>query len=263
MCRMTVELHDHLGSFRDWAQASALVLMSWIERRELHVSGPEQRAAHLSQAERLCWKALSVVKGKGQYRVLGDVYNNLGLTRTIQEQYAEALDFFCRALEYWVLIGYYYGIQAVYFNIAEIYARWGESLEAHKHKHEAHARYRLAIIWLDKSIRLSEKTGIGYDFCQSEIRLADLHLRLGNQAMAKRMAATARKMADDSGNKTDIAQAFGVAARVHLAAGEYDTAVALVDECRQKIGGTKFMRLLERELKGLLSDASLTTDRPC
>lgn len=181
------------------------------------------RLRSLDEAERLFHKSLDVIQGKKYYRVLGDIHNGLGLIRKERNQYKEALMFHQRALEYWSLVDYFYGIQACYFNIGNIYKLWGDRLgEQSKEMKETY--YQLAIDWVNRCVALCEKMGIAYETSQDHILLSSLALKTGNPDKALEYAEIAIDMAKKAGNKRDIAFAHRMLGKVYLARGAQDMA---------------------------------------
>jgi len=166
------------------------------------------RQRKLNQAEKLFHKALDLLRGKAHNRLLGDIYNSFGKIRELNEKLDEALSFYQRALSLWVSINYFYGIQACYFNIGNLYKIWADKdLKLNKYQLNDYARekYEKAIKWAKECDKICDRTGLGYDTSQALILISYSYFRLENFDKSLSNALTAKEFAEESKNIRDLA----------------------------------------------------------
>lgn len=226
------------GRFRLWAESRNLVLAAWRQYRR----------GDIEAAERLNLKALALIQGKGYPQVLGDIYNGLGEVCKARIEYAQALSWYFQALEQWFLAEYFYGFQAVCFNIGRIHRLWGDQLRKNYPK-EAKEKYRTALAWVEECTSLCKELGIGYDTCEAEVMLSNLHYHLGTFDKALSSARRAREIAAESSNQRSIVLAARALADVYLVTGKAQQARAVIGETR---------RTVKRPYLALLGDDLLT-----
>lgn len=246
---------DRLGNFKDaenitqdlftfkgldeMESATANVLEAWVKLR----------LRQFKEAEKLYFKGLDMVRGRRYYRLMGNIYNGLGLIRKERGQYDEALVFYQRALEYWSLVDYFYGIQAVYFNIGNLYYLWGK-------RSKMASYYDTGIEWVERCRSLCETVHISYDTSQDHILLAGLYKKIKKMDKALDYAQTALKMATDAGNKRDIAYSYRILGKVYLEKGMEKQAASAFDECLKYLKLTTVpqeeLREREEEIRKLL-----------
>jgi len=183
------------------------------------------RQGDLKASEKFSYKALDMVRNKKQYKIMGGIYNGLGLVRKERKQYEEALIFFQRALEFYSLVDYFYGIQAVYFNIGLLYKLWGDQWSEQSNDLR-NAHYTKSMEWVYRCISLCEKMGIGFETSQDYILLASIQRKMGNMDKALEHAKAAIKIAGDAGNMRDMAYAHRIRAVICLNMGKEEEAKA-------------------------------------
>ncbi len=219
------------------------------------------RQGDLKATEEFSYKALDIVRNKKHYKIMGGIYNGLGLVRKTRKQYQESLTFFQRALEYWSLVDYFYGIQAVYFNIGNLYKLWGDEL-SNQYKDMKIANYRKGIEWVTRCISLCEKMGIGYETSQDYILLAAIHRKMGDLNKALEKAITAIDVAKLAGNKRDIAYGHRILAAIHFNRGERDLAKSAFQAFMDYLKGTglseETLKQIEEESIRKLAEETLS-----
>ena len=209
--------------------ATVYILQAWVK----------YRLREWEEAENLYYKGLNTIRGKKYYRLMGSLYNGLGLIRKGRKEYPEALAFYQRALEYWSLVDYFYGIQSVYFNIGNLYYQWGKLSQNL-------SNYREGIKWVEQCISLCERIHISYDTRQDYILLAGLHLKIEKIKEALEYADKAKKMALDAGNKRDIGFSFRIFSKIYLKEGFTSKAEEAYKFCLKYLNQTD---ITEIELK--------------
>jgi tetratricopeptide (TPR) repeat protein len=108
-----VKAASEAGRYRLWAETKCHVMAGWLFFRERKLDG----------AEKEYHQALLLLQGSAHFQLLGDIYNGVGLIEKRRQKHRRALQFFDSAMNNWVQADYYYGLQAVYFNIAILYAQ--------------------------------------------------------------------------------------------------------------------------------------------
>ncbi len=203
------------GALNESAEAQTYVLLSLIKYRE----------GNLKASEDFSYKALDLVRGKKQYKIMGGVFNCLGLVRKERKSYLEAIPFFQRALEYYSLVDYFYGIQAAYFNLGLIYKLLGDGwIESDTRLRND--QYRKSIEWVQRCISLCNKMGIAFETSQDHILLASIYRKMGEMDKAMRHVNTAIEVATIAGNTRDLAHAHRILAVIKLNMGKQDEAKA-------------------------------------
>ncbi len=218
--------------FDEWGKAMAYVYLGWVHYQE----------RNLSEAEQCYTKAWDLVRTKGHYRISGDICNGLGEIRRVQNQYREAVKSYKSAIHYWMIAEYYYGVQGAFCNIGQIYEKWGDELNTQA---EASKRYQTGIQWVNQGIELCQKLVIADDTSEDHILLSNLYLKLGDYENALKYGKEALKMAEVAENKKDIACAYSVLIRTYLAQGKMEPVQTTFKACQQKIGGTRFMKIVK------------------
>lgn len=214
-----------------------LLKNKWLNELEkamtyTHYAWIEYRSGNLSKAERLHHKALDLVRGKKYLKVLGEIYNGLGLIRKEYGQYQESLAFYQRALEFWSLIDYFYGIQAAYFNIGNLYRIWGDQISS-EHAALKNSHYQNAKEWVLRCISLCEKIGTAYETSLDHILLSELFLKTGDPDKALEYAKIANAMALSAGNKNDVCYSCKALSEAYKAKGETALAKAAYKKFRE------------------------------
>jgi tetratricopeptide (TPR) repeat protein len=206
------------GKYWAWARAKDLSIAAWAEF-ELH---------HLDEGEKLYTEALSVVQGWGFWDILGDIHNGLGGITQAKGDYPTSLSHYLRALDAWLLVDYFYGLQAVYFNIAVIHKNWGNQLHDEGNATAARERYHHALKWADASVTLAMSMAVGDDTAEAELLLSDVNRRLGRFEKALKYASDARDHAERIGNQRSFVLSVRAYAGVLLDQGKADEALAHV-----------------------------------
>ncbi|MCL4873538.1 tetratricopeptide repeat protein [bacterium] len=210
--------------------AEALVIFrkllknKWLNEYEkastcTHYAWIEYRTGNLSNAEEFYYRALESARGNKYFKVLGEIYNGLGLIKKEYGHFHESIAFYQRALEYWSLIDYFYGIQAIYYNIANIYRIWGDHT-SDKHPALKNSHYQNANEWTLRCISLCQKIGIAYETSLDHILLSELFLKAGDPDKAIEYAKIANEMAIAAGNKNDIGYSYKALSEAYAAKGE-------------------------------------------
>lgn len=193
----------------EYERASTCTHYAWIEYRK----------GNLSKAEEFYYRALESSRGNKYFKVLGEIYNGLGLIRKEYGHYQESLTFYQRALECWSLVDYFYGIQAVYFNIGNLHRIWGDHT-SDNHPALKNSHYRNAKEWTLRCISLCQKIGIAYETSLDHILLSELFLKAGAPDKAIEYAKIANEMAIAAGNKNDIRYSYKALFEAYTAKGE-------------------------------------------
>ncbi|MDA8161941.1 MAG: tetratricopeptide repeat protein [Desulfobacteraceae bacterium] len=212
--------------------AAAYILLAWVK----------YRLREWPEAENLYHKGLHIIRGKRYYRLMGSIFSGLGLIHKGRKEYIEALAFYQRALEYWSLVDYFYGIQSVYFNIGNLYYLWGK-------QSQDMSNYREAIKWVNQCISLCERIHISYDTRQDYILLAGIHLRIGKLKEAFEYADTAKKMALSAGNKRDIGFSDRIFAKIYLKKGLTAKAEEAYKSCLEYLQQTDISEIELKEFE--------------
>ena len=218
--------------FGNWGKAMAYVYLGWVHYQE----------KNLFEAEQCYTKAWNLVRVKGHYRISGDICNGLGEIRKEQNRYEEAIDYYKSAIHYWVIAEYYYGIQGAFCNIGQIYEKWGDEMRGQA---EVCQRYQTGIQWVNQGIELCQKLAIADDTSEDHILLSNLYLKLGDHGSALKYGEIARQMAEVADNKKDIACAYRVLIKTYQSQGKTEKAQSAFSACQQKIGGTRFMKIVK------------------
>lgn len=201
-----------------------LLKNKWLNEHEkastcTHYAWVEYRTGNLSKAEELYYKALESARGNKYFKVLGEIYNGLGLIKKEYGHFHESIAFYQRALEYWSLIDYFYGIQAAYYNIGNLHRIWGDHT-SDKHPALKNSHYQKAKEWTLRCISLCQKIGIAYETSLDHILLSELFLKAGDPDKAIEYAKIANEMAIAAGNKNDIGYSYKVLSEAYAAKGE-------------------------------------------
>ena len=222
---------------RIWIKAKTYTFKAWISYRK----------GNSAESERFYYKALELVRDRGHYRLLGDIYNGLGELQNACGEYEQALRFYHLALEYWSIVHYFYGIQALYYNIGSVYSAWGDRAAEEGHEKVAKRWYRSAIEWTNQCMSLCEALEIAFDTTEDRILLADLHSKLGQVDEALKNAGQAKDLALGAGNKRDLALAYKVLMKVHGARGESKRIKVIFREAKKRLGEGKFLDSVAKE----------------
>lgn len=240
---------DCLGSLRkvkedvDWAEAKLLVAGAWLHRR----------TGNRPQAEKMFRKALAIAKGHREHRLLGDIYNGLGLLHQDRGQWHEALRLYDAGLESFVLAGASYGMQGIYYNIGRTYGLLGNQFWDAGYKEQARDYYRLAVGWVQQCMTLAQRLEIADDTSDDNVFLAYLYRKLGKLQRAVEAASQANRNAERAGNQRCMALSYNQMAKAYALRGETDQVMAILKECKEKVR-RRFMRLVdEGEILEILS----------
>lgn len=215
----------------------------WGEARTLAIQGQLcLRVGRIDDAEKVFRKALALVRGTSQLRVLGEIYNGLGNISAAREQYHDALACYQQALEHWILVENLYGIQALYFNIGKLYLLWGGQLRTSDARRTS-ALYKVARRWLEQCVRLCHLAGTGYDDNDAEIGLASIHRHFGEFPEALARANEAMTIATSAGNVRGIRNAYRCLLKLHIAMKNLGEAEKLLADARVHLEETYFKPL--------------------
>jgi tetratricopeptide (TPR) repeat protein len=206
------------GQYWLWAETKALALAAWSDYRE----------GRPDAAEKIWLKVLGMIQGHGLLDVLGEVHNGLAEIEKIRGAYPAAMDHYLEALNAWLLTDYFYGFQAVYFNIAALQRNWGDVLAKQGNGPAAKQRYKTATEWAEACLRLCHGMAIGDDTAENEILLSNLNRHLGKFDKAEQFARDAQRMAEANGNQRSIALSARVLARALMAKGQNQKAKEVV-----------------------------------
>ena len=220
--------------------SSTYTSLAWLQYQQEHIKDAEDNYN----------KALDIVRGKKYNRILGSIYNGLGLIRKVRGEHQEALMFYQQALECWSIVDYFYGIQAAYFNIGNLHKIWGDDY-GNQNKVSQIYQYRSAIKWMVECITLCEKIGIAHETCLDHILLAELYLKTSNIKKALSFAKVSNKMALSSGNQRDIANSYRILGYTYLEMGIKEKARASFKsgiDYLKKLGVSKIV-IKEKEQK--------------
>lgn len=216
-----------LAALRD-----ARMYRTWIEARSLAIQGSLYfRSREYDRAERLYQRALSLVRGTGQLRVLGEIYNGFGNACFGKEQYSEALAFYQQALEQWVLVDNLVGIQAVYFNIGRLHLHRGKQLLSVDSR-SSDAAFEAAKAWFIHCVELCQKAGVGYDDNDAEIGLASIYRHKADFQKAMTWSEQALMIAKRSQNARGLRHAYRSLLKVCLAQGDKDRVHQVLSEAK-------------------------------
>jgi len=229
------------GEFRTWLEATTLTLRAWIRyRRNRH-----------TEAEKLYQRARGLIAGKGHYRILGDIYNGLAQIQAFRRDREKAVLFYTRALEYWALTDYSYGVQAIYHNTGQLYANRAHDAEAAGDEAAARHWYQKSKEWIERCIEMTTELEIAFDTTADRIRLARLYLRFGELDKALAEALRAKENARRSGNLRDLAMAYEAWILVLRAAGRKPEVAAAFAELRTRFDDAHFRAVVREELHRL------------
>ena len=219
--RIRHERHADLGQagkYELWAEARDLALAAWTEYRN----------ERIDEAEALYRQALERAQRQGLFVVLGDIHNGLGKVAMRRGQYREAIRHYLEALDVWLVSDYFYGVQAVYFNVGVVYREWGGQFEQGGHRRQAKQMYELAAEWTERCVRLCETMLIGDDTSEAEAQLASLYVKLGKFGKAFKIALHAQQMAFRAKNQHSIIASARALAAAYLARSEPEQAAVVV-----------------------------------
>jgi tetratricopeptide (TPR) repeat protein len=141
------------GRYHLWAEAKNAALAAWSDYRE----------GRLDVAETAYLKVLAMIQDHGLLDVLGQVHNGLAGIEKNRGHYPEAMAYYLEALNAWLLADYFYGFQAIYFNIAVIQRDWGDSLAKQDLEAAAKEKYETAREWAEACLALCKGMAIGDD----------------------------------------------------------------------------------------------------
>ena len=218
-----------------WPLAKLLVLSAWLHFR----------ANNLPQAERHYQRALQLIEPRGDNQLLGEIYNGLGLIAARERRHAEAEALFERALERWILSEHFYGIQAIYFNLARVSSALGDRLWEHGYPADSRGPYLQALMWIKQCMSLCARLAIADDVSDDRILLSHVHRRLGNSVLALKAATEARDNSVRAGNERCIALACREIAIAYIDRGDERQALEAVEECERTVG-LKSLRFLRK-----------------
>lgn len=207
-----------------WAMARAYTLQAWIRLRQ----------GEVAKAKRQFQKALVRASGSDDYRLLGDVHNGIGTVEKRGRHFAEAFVCYQRALENWTLAQYWYGVQATYFNVGQMYYEWGKELEAVDSR-SSQTHFETALHWIDLCISLCNRAGIGFDANDAEILQSSIYRKMGRFKNALEAAEAAMRLAEVSDGPRHRLGAFRAILKVHLATGNSSAVDSLMSEARMKL----------------------------
>lgn len=181
------------------------------------------RKNNFKLAEKTYYLALNLIRGKAHNDLLGKVYNGLGILYDLQGNYEEAIGFFKNTLALTCSESDFYSVSAAYFNIGNSYKkRADESIKRKKVitnelLKQAREFYVQAILWAEKCIKLTERTGVGDDTSQGPILVAYCYFMLGKHSKALEYANNAENMATRAGNIRDIALSCKILGDIYIA----------------------------------------------
>jgi len=236
--RMALARVRRVYAYRSWIESRLLTLRGWLL----------YRMRRLPEAGRTYDRALALVLANEDFLTIGHVWNGFGEIAKERHEYAEALADYRRALACWALAEFTYGIQAVYFNIGRLHARWADQLSAGGFDDEAKARYRVALSWVEECMAVCQKLGIGYDVTDDEIMRASLYRKLGELPSSIRSAEVAIRNAEFSGNMRNLAQAYRQKAKTLLAQGKRKDALETFSDF-ERVVDSQFRAIFEKSLR--------------
>jgi len=213
------------GRYQAWAKSRDLVLAAWREYRDDRVDS----------AEALYRKALEPAQRQGLFEVLGEIHNGLGEIAKRRGQYQEALRHYLEALDVWLVADYFYGFQAVYFNIGVLYRLWGDELRQGRHPRAARLKYESAAQWTERCSQLCRGMDLGFDTSEAEAQLASLYLKLGRFGKALTIALSAKQIAFRARNQRSILASMRVLAAAYLVRNEPEEAITAVRESSESL----------------------------
>jgi len=220
---------------------------SWLQLRQREIK----------KAEKLSFKALDLLRGTTHDRLLGDIYNTFGKIRELNNKFDKALSYYKRSLSFWVAASYFYGIQACYFNIGNLYKIWADNdLKLNNFQLTDYAidKYEKAIRWAKECGNICDRTGLGYDTSQSLIVASYCYYRLEKFNESLITAEQAKKFADVSGNTQDLAASCKRLGIAYWNLEESEKATRFLNESTNyytKLGNTKEVIKIQEKMKEL------------
>jgi tetratricopeptide (TPR) repeat protein len=217
------------------------------------------RENNLELSEKTHLRALDLIRGKTHNLLFGRIYNGLGKISEARGNYEEAVGFFKNALLFECQDSDFYGIQAAYFNIGNVYKGMADQLykvkDGTKKEMPKLARdyYLQAMNWANKCIDLCDRAGVGDETSQDRLLVSYCYYRLGNPKKAFLYAEEAEKMASTAANKRDMALSYELMGKtLRMMGGDTaDRASQLLEkslEYYREIGHTQRIKRLTSQL---------------
>ena len=223
------------GRYQCWAEARDMVLSAWRLYRD----------EEFDAAERLYRKALLPAQAHGFFQIMGDIRNGLGEIAKQRGNYPEAIRQYLEALDVWLLSDYFYGFQAVYFNIGVVYRLWGDQLSG-RSAAAARQKYELAAEWTERCIELCRSMNVGLETSEAEAQLCSLYVKLGRHVAALRTGLVAQTMAFFSGNQRSILASTRALVGAYLARNKPEQAGKVLERTSRSLSD-RFREILARD----------------
>ena len=220
-------------------EAKILSYLGWMYYRE----------RNFLKSQKIFYQSLDLLRGKRHYLEMGEVYNGLGLLNESIHNYIDALSYFNLALNYWSNTDYLYGIQSIFFNIGNLYYKWGFFDKGRS--------FGKAKQWIEQCINLCDTAQIGQETSQAEILMVEIFLEWQKIEQARKYAIKAKRMALKAHNALDLSTVNKLFGILHFKRKKFSTAKYYFEKSKFSFKRLNF-KIPIKEIDGYLTELAKT-----